>query len=105
MRNSKLVVYALVNSLGVFIYVSGLAWFLFNAERIFGKQEPNFWVPVAMLLIFIVSAVITGSLVLGRPAFLYLKDLKAESIKLLVYTIIFLFIFASLVLASRLLYY
>ena len=103
MKNSKLVFYALANSLGVFLYVSGVAWFLFNGEKIFGQQEKNFWVPVAMLLIFILSALITGSLVLGRPIYLYLKGLKEESVKLLAYTIIFLFIITLLVLAFHLL--
>ncbi len=102
MKNSKLVFYAVANSLGVFLYVSGVAWFMFNGEKWFGKAEKNFWMPVAMLLMFILSATITGSLVLGRPIFLYLKGLKAESIKLLVYTIISLFIIVLIVLISRL---
>jgi hypothetical protein len=102
MKNSKLVFYAIVNSLGVFLYVSGVAWFLFNAERVFGKQTQNFWVPVAILLLLILSATVTGSLVLGRPIYLYLKGLKTESIKLLFYTIISLFVITLIVLVSRL---
>ncbi len=81
MKNSKLVFYALADSLGVFLYVSAVSWFLFNAEKIFGKIQ-NFWGPAAMLLLLILSATITGSLVLGRPIYLYLKGLKTESIKL-----------------------
>jgi len=103
MKNSKLVFYALANSLAVFLYVSGVAWFLFNGEKIFGQQEKNFWMPVALLLTLIISATITGSLVLGRPILLYLKGLKTESIKLLFYTIISLFVITLIVLASRLL--
>jgi hypothetical protein len=103
MKNSRLLGWALVNSIGTFLYVAGVAWFLFNAEWIFGKQAPDFWVPVIMLLIFILSATVTSALVLGRPIYLYLKGLKKESIKLLVYTVVFLFIITSLVLLSRLL--
>ncbi len=101
MKNSKLVIYALADSLGVFLYVSGVAWFLFNAEKLFGKMQ-DFWGPTAMLLIFILSALVTGSLVLGRPIYLYLKGLKTESIKLLFYTIISLFIITLIILVSRL---
>lgn len=101
MKNSKLVFYAAINSLGTFIYVSGVAWFLFNAQNIFGKIQ-DFWGPVAILLLLIISATITGFLVLGRPALLYFKGLKAEAIKLLVYTVISLFIITLIILISRL---
>jgi hypothetical protein len=102
MKNSKLVFYALANSLGVFLYVSGVAWFMFNAEDIFGKIK-DFWGPVAMLLLLIISATITGSLVLVRPALLYLKGFRTEAVKLLFYTIISLFIITLIVLMVRLL--
>jgi len=35
MKNSKLAYYGIINSLGVFLYVSGIAWFLFNGKELF----------------------------------------------------------------------
>lgn len=89
MKKYKLILTALLNSIAVFLYVSGVAWVLFNGERFFGKAD-NFLMPVTMLLIFVVSATITSLLVLGRPIYLYLNNLKSEAVKLLIYTIIFL---------------
>jgi len=97
MKNSKLILTAFLNSIAVFVYVSSIAWLLFNGERFFG-QASNFWMPTALLLVFIVSATITGLLVLGRPIYLYLNNLRSEAVKLLIYTVVFLLIITALAL-------
>ena len=38
MKKSKLIIYALVNSLGVLFYVLLVAWIIFNGEKIFGQM-------------------------------------------------------------------
>ncbi len=94
MKNSKLILYALTSALGTILYVSGVAWFMSNIESIFGKFEKpdDFRAPLFMILLFVVSAAITASLVLGRPILLYLDNFKKEAIKLFFYTLGFLFI-------------
>jgi hypothetical protein len=95
MKNSKLILYAFVQSVGIFIYTSGVAWFLFNGERFFGKTD-SFWQPLSILLLLVVSAAVTGSLVFVKPIYLYLEGLKKEAIKLLIYTILSLFLITSI---------
>jgi len=100
MKNSKLIYYGIINSLGVFFYVSGVAWFLFNGKELF-KGADTFWQPVMMLLLFVVSAAITVSLVFGRPVCFYLEGMKKEAVRLSVYTIVSLFIITLMVFAGN----
>ena len=102
MNNKKLVLLSVLNSLGVLVYVSLVALFFRNAERIFGNKPDNFLAPVIMLTLFVLSALITGSLVLGKPIMLYFDGQKKESIKLLVYTAISLAVILALVILAYL---
>lgn len=96
MKN-KLWQYALVHSAGVLLYIALVALIIQNGEKIFGKMQ-NFWGPVAFLLLFVFSALITGLLVLGRPAYLFLNGAKTEAVKMLFYTVGWLFIIMVVVL-------
>jgi len=100
MKNSKVLFWAVVDALGVFIYISAVAFVMFNGEKFFGKIN-DFTGPLMILLLFVVSAVITGALFLGRPAYLYLNGLKKEGIQLFFYTLAFLAIITLAVLAIR----
>ena len=101
MKNNKLILYAVVSAVSVFIYVSAVAWGLFNGERLFGKVE-SFWGPVVILLLFVLSATITGALILGRPIYLYLNNSKREAVKLLIYTVVSLLVITLITIATRL---
>ncbi|MFA6447636.1 MAG: hypothetical protein WCW31_05295 [Patescibacteria group bacterium] len=96
MRN-KNILYSFLSSLGVLIYVSGVAWFLSNGEKIFGKSQ-SMGMPVAFLLVFVLSAAITGSLVFGYPVWQYLDGKKKEALKALGWNLGFLAIFTILAL-------
>lgn len=100
MKNSKLLFWAIIDSLGVFVYVSAVSFIMFNGEKLFGKVE-NFTGPLMILLLFVLSAAITGSLVLGRPAWLYFNGLKQEGIKLFFYTLAFLIVITLVVFAIK----
>jgi len=67
-----------------------------NSERLFGKMN-DIWGPMAFILLFTVSAAITGLLVFGRPIYLFLNGMKNEAVKLTFYTIGFLFLETVLV--------
>jgi hypothetical protein len=101
MENKKLISFSILHSLGVLVYVTLVALFMNNAEKIFGKKD-NFMTGIIVLLIFILSALITGSLVLGRPILFYLDGKKAEAVKLLLYTIISLAVILVLVILAYL---
>lgn len=108
MRNSKLILLSFLNSLGVTAYISVVTLAMRNGEKIFGKVENNFLGPIAFLLLFVLSAAITGFLVIGRPVLLYLESRKPEAVKLFLYTIGWLFVltvaaFAATAFASRIL--
>lgn len=91
MKNSKLVLIGFLNSIGVGVYVLAISLIIRNGERIFGQMN-NFLGPAVFLLLFVLSASITGALVLGRPVWLYFENRKAEAIKLFSYTIVWLFV-------------
>ena len=91
---------SLVNAAGVFIYVFAVAWVGFNSQRIFGDSA-SFLQPLFVLLLFVISASITGLLVLGKPIHLYLGGLRKEAFTLLFATLawlIFFLIFVVIVL-------
>jgi hypothetical protein len=90
MKNSKLIAIGFLNAFGVSLYVTIVALILRNGEKIFGKMD-NFLSPVAFLLLFVLSAAITGTLTLGRPIWLYLDNRKLEAVKLFFYTLGWLF--------------
>jgi uncharacterized protein (UPF0371 family) len=81
MTNKKIIALSFLNALGTAVYVAGVAFVLQNGQRIFGKAD-NFFGPTAILMLLVVSASITGTLVLGRPILLYLENLKTEAVKM-----------------------
>ncbi|MDP4000686.1 MAG: hypothetical protein Q8P83_00350 [bacterium] len=101
MFNQKNYIQGLIHALGVFAYTILVAWFMFNAEKFFGEVD-TFWAPVAMLLLFVISATIVGSLVLGRPAYLFWNGEKFEALKLLSLTVSWLVVITIIVLAVQL---
>ncbi|MFH1161782.1 MAG: hypothetical protein V1696_00675 [Candidatus Jorgensenbacteria bacterium] len=99
MKKSQLLVWSVVNSIGVLLYTSAVAWVLFNAGKVFGKVT-DFWGPLAFLLLFVLSATIVGLLVLGRPIYLYLNGSKSEAFRLLFLTVGWLLLFTVVLLFS-----
>ena len=74
------------------LYVIAVASFLFYAPKIFGEHEPKtVLVPIVMLLLFVFSAAVTGSLVFGRSVLWYLDGKKKEGLQLLGWTFAILF--------------
>ena len=69
-------------------YVSAVASFLFYAPKIFGRPANSALIPIAMLLVFVISAAFTGSLILGRPVLWYLDGKKKEALSLLISTLV-----------------
>lgn len=91
MKNKKIWLWSAVNAIGVFAYVMLVVLIMTNGEKIFGEME-NFWGPVTFLLLFVFSALVCGLLVLGRPIYLWLNDHKKEAVKMLLFTVVNLFV-------------
>ncbi len=86
MNKPKLVLISLAQALAVFAYILLVSQVILIAGQIFNKPN-QFWAPVAFLLLFVLSAAITGLLVLGKSITLYLDNFKKEAIELFGYTI------------------
>ena len=71
---------------GVLVYVMLVSWLMTNGDKLFGKMD-GYIGPVAFLMLFVFSVAVTGLLVLGRPAYLFLSGEKAEAVKLFFYTL------------------
>lgn len=91
MKNSKLTLYGLIHALGTIIYIGIVAAILQNGGQMFGEGKSIIG-PIAFLTIFILSAAITGSLVLGKPLLMYLDNQKKDALKLFGYTLGWLFV-------------
>ena len=98
--DNKLLGCSLGSSLLVLIYIILVAWIMSNGEKLFGKMD-NFWGPIAFLMLFVFSALVTASLVLGKPIYFYLDGKKDKAIKLFFYNIGWLFIITIIVFLSQ----
>jgi hypothetical protein len=96
MKNLTLARWGAINALGVFVYVFLLAAFLGKASVWLGQADQKIITPVAALMLFVFSALLTGGLVLGRPLMLYFDGHKKEGMRLLFFTGIGLFVFMVL---------
>jgi hypothetical protein len=92
MKN-PIVMFAGINALGTALYVALVSSFIFYASDILGEgTEDTVLIPIAMLLLFVLSASITSFLVLGKPILWYLDGKKKEAVALLMATLGFLFL-------------
>lgn len=98
----NLFVSSLRNALATSVYVIIVSFIIINGEKIFGAMN-NMLGPIAFLLLFVVSAAITGFLVLGQPVMLYVDNKKQDAIRLFFLTVAWLIVFTVITLALNLL--
>ena len=91
MNTKKPALHSLGHAVLVLAYISGVAALVFNGERLFGNGK-NILIPIGMLLLFVCSATITGTLVLGRPILLYIDGAKSEALRFFAYTLGWIFL-------------
>ena len=82
MKNSQITEYAILNGAGTVLYIAFVALIMRQVPILFGEMESTFLGPIAFLLLFVISATVTGSLVLGKPIMLYIDGHKKEAVKL-----------------------
>lgn len=86
MKNSTLFFRGFLHALGVSAYVFFVALFMKYGERIFPDVDNDLLAPLVFILLFVFSALVTGSLVLAKPIMLYLDGKKKEGLKLFIFT-------------------
>ncbi len=85
--NKMILKNAAINSGLTVGYILMIVSFMTWLPKIFGPRDDSFWAPVLMLSLFVFSAAVTGSLVVGRPLMWYLDGKKKEAVMLLGYTL------------------
>lgn len=86
---NKLVQRSFLNALGTVAYVTVVALIMSNGNKIFGVKDTTL-TPIAVLMLFVLSAAITASLVAGKPVLMYLNNQKNEAVRLFIYTLCWL---------------
>lgn len=83
---------AFLNAAGTFAYITVIALFMSRASDLFGAEDTAL-TPVFALTLFVVSAFVTGLLVLGKPIMLYIDGERRDALKLLITTVAWLAVF------------
>jgi len=81
-----------VHSFLAAVYIVAVAQFMAHAEIWFGKED-NAVTPVVVLLLFTLSVLVVGGLVIGKPIFLYIDGKKKDAVWMLIDSGLWLFLF------------
>jgi hypothetical protein len=88
-------------ALGEVAYIGLVALLMSSAERFFGNAPDNkILAPITFLLLFVLSAAVSGALILGKPVLMYVEGKKKEALALFGFTLFWLFIFFVLMALS-----
>jgi hypothetical protein len=63
------------------VYIIGIAFFMFNTDKIFGEMNSVVSV-VAFLIPFFLSALVVGGLLLEKPIMMYIDSKKKSSLSI-----------------------
>jgi len=83
---NNLIQRSFLNALGTVAYVSLVTMVMANGERIFNSISKTLG-PIAFLTLFVLSASVTGGLVLGKPVLMYVNGQKSDAVKLFIFTL------------------
>ncbi len=89
---NKLIQRSFLNAFGTVAYVSLISLVMSQGSKIFGEKDTAV-TPIAALSLFVLSAAVTGSLVVGKPLLLYIENQKSDAVKLFIYTLCWLGLF------------
>ena len=90
MKKMHPILASFIHAAGVASYVCAIA-LLMTSTRAFAGKAPAVISMAAFLMLFIVSAVVTGLLVMGKPILLYADGAKKQAIAMLLMTVAWLF--------------
>jgi hypothetical protein len=103
--NKKLLGHSLGHALLAFAYIFCISLFLNLVPDQMFKKVPEFFAPIIMLSLFVVSAAVMAILIFGKPVMLYLGNKKKESLVMLFYTVGWLAAILLLTVATVLIIY
>ncbi len=101
MKTGDYIKRSFLNALGTFVYIGLITLLMFAGP--FPQKDPTFVMPIFVLTLFVVSASITGFLVLGKPLQLFLAGDKRSAIILFFSTLAWLVLFLLIVVVVLLL--
>ncbi|OGG11570.1 hypothetical protein A2Z00_05040 [Candidatus Gottesmanbacteria bacterium RBG_13_45_10] len=78
---------ALTNALATMLYIMAVAGFMYYGSMVKIGRTNTILIPIALLSLFVCSAAITGFLIFGKPAQMYIDGKKKEALSLLTYTL------------------
>lgn len=96
MNKKDLFISSFLSSFGVFVYVFLLVLGARYGERIVNYM-PDVLGMMLFLLLFVLSAGVTGSLILGKPVMLYLDQKRKEALYVLGAHLLWLLIFVCII--------
>ena len=79
MNTSNIFQKAATNALATAVYVTVVGLFMSHASSIFGEHD-KVVTPVVVLMLLVLSAAVTGSLLFGAPAMYYVDGKKKEAL-------------------------
>lgn len=79
---------AIVNALATTLYIVAVGVFLYYGSLVKIGRANIILFPIALLLLFVFSAALTGFLIFGKPAQMYVDGKKKEALSLLTYTLV-----------------
>lgn len=83
---------------GLTAYVALIGWFMQNAEHWFGQQQNNkIFGTMTFLLLFVISALISASIMLAYPAMLFFRGKRITALKVILQSVGWLFLFLILI--------
>ena len=91
MKKTNVVLWGLINAVGVLIYVLLVVLFMRNGSSLLGNVD-SLISGAVFLLLFVLSATVVGSIVFGKSFLLYLKDQRRDAIKVFLWTVGWIFI-------------
>ena len=95
--------YSLIGSLGTAAYVILVVLLIYSLGNAFPGDTKTIFIPITMLMLFVFSAALTGTLVFGKPIALFLEGKKKDALALLGMTMTILLTITLLSLAIMIL--
>ena len=94
----KIIKQAFLNAILTAVYIILIVSLIhFIGESSLAQEPDTILAPIAMLMLFVFSAALTGSLVVGKPIFWFIEGRKKEALKLLTYTLMIFFLIMLIV--------
>ena len=92
----------LINALAAEVYITGVASFMFFAEKYMSEEPDTIFAPIFMLSLFVLSAAVMAYIFCLWPLKLYLDEEKEAGVKLFLQTLMSFAAFTIIILVALL---